>query len=160
MPKTNKDMKLPTEEELQKILMYVNSSNDLWNGLMLLYSVQSTVSALVPGTIPALDQVPLQDQFRTYSLATMVEISELVQEFNWKPWKNSTKQLDLPKIADEFADVLAFLGILVVYMQRVGVTPRMIADAYANKTKINVRRLMGEIEGYGNGPGHSDESVA
>jgi NTP pyrophosphatase (non-canonical NTP hydrolase) len=118
----------------------------LISGLYALMNTQLHVSAVV-GAIPPLHQSASPDQIRTYFLALIREVSELLEEFNWKPWK-AEKEINTEKIAEEFADVLAFLGILLVYAQCVGVFPSMLGRAYADKTAKNVSRFNGEVEGY------------
>lgn len=41
-------------------------------------------------------------------LAIMVEATEVLQELNWKSWKQTRKEIDKDKIADELADLLKF----------------------------------------------------
>jgi dimeric dUTPase (all-alpha-NTP-PPase superfamily) len=110
------------------------------------------VSSLVEGCIPETGEKATPDQLRTYFLALNVELMELLQELSWKPWKN-TKQIDEARVADEFADVLAFLGIIVVYLDSLGVPPSVLASAYAIKSRVNVERLLGKVAGYDNPTG-------
>lgn len=136
---------------------FIIVARDLANGLDALATVQKLVSAPVPGAIPVGTQHPSKDAVRTYTLALMVEVAEWVQTLDYKPWKNSDLQSDLreskERVADEFADILAFLGILVVYMEQFGINTEDIAAAYAAKSAENVRRITRNL---GNGPDNTD----
>ena len=123
------------------------SKYGLATGLDTLRFVQSNTSALAPNCIPDGNQTATADQLRTYFLALIIELGELVQELNWKPWKES-KSINKERVADEFADVLAFLGIILEYLDRMGVSPQDIAEQYAVKTEVNVNRFLGNVEGY------------
>jgi len=109
-------------------------------GLKSLSNVQIGVSDLV-GAIPSDGELPTGDQLRTYFLALMVETTELMNELNWKPWKKTQKEIDKPKVCDEFADILAFLGIITVYLESFGITSEELAAAYTKKSKVNVERF-------------------
>lgn len=116
-------------------------------GLAVLSSVQEIVSSAVPGAIPEPGISVTKDNFRAYTLALIVEISEFAQEFDYKSWSNNSNLLRVKdssskeRVLDEFADILAFLGVLLVYMERMGFSTRAIAEAYAYKTKVNMERL-------------------
>jgi hypothetical protein len=118
-------------------------TDDLAIGLQFLRGVQKIVSAPVPGAIPADGMLPTKDAVRTYTLAMIVETSEFLQTLNWKPWKDM-KNLDKDRIVDEFADILAFQGILVHYLFCLGITPGELAEAYAKKSVVNIERFLGE----------------
>ena len=55
-------------------------------GLGGLKDTQSIVSAKLPGALPEDGHFPSKEQIATYFSALYVEIAELQQEFNWKPW--------------------------------------------------------------------------
>lgn len=119
----------------------------LEGGLDMLRCVQENVSGLVPGAVP--DGPPSKDALRTYALALVVEAAEFLQTLDWKPWKNPGKAEasapDRERTADEFADILAFLGVLIVYLERMGLTPKDLAQAYMRKSVVNVDRFLGAI---------------
>ena len=119
----------------------------LFEGLDLLKSVQAITSDLTPDCIPPIGDEPTQDQIRTYALALMIETSEFVQELNWKPWKEN-KAINQERIIDEFADILAFTGILLVYLDRLGIPMQELALGYVKKTRVNVDRFLGKVSGY------------
>lgn len=89
-----------------------------------------------------------KDAMRAYFAAMVVELSELMQELDWKPWK--TKEvIDKAAVADEFADFLAFAGVLTAnVMAQTGLTPDDLAQAFERKTSINIQRARGEVDGY------------
>lgn len=125
----------------------LTAARDLANGLDVLVAMQKQVSIPVPGAIVTGAAWPSKDAVRTYSLAMIVEIAEWLQTLDWKPWKNAGveahpwQQADI--IADEFADILAFLGILTHYMDQWNITTEDIAAAYIRKSAENVRRING-----------------
>jgi len=123
----------------------VNSSKveKLAEGLKVLDDVQSVIGSAIPGWVEGDPEF-----IRTSWLALIVELSELLQLFNWKQWKDPIAP-DLPRMADEFADVLAFFGYLVVYLRLAGLDSVDLGKAYAHKTNVNSRRLAGKIPGYG-----------
>ena len=83
-----------------------------------------------------------------YALALLVEIGELLQELNWKPWKEG-REVNTQAVAEEMSDVLAFVGVLLDnLMVQSGLTLADIAAAYARKTDINLQRAGGEVAGY------------
>lgn len=142
-------LKLRLENTLNKINSELACGElaDLAMGLEYLRFVQNTTSSLTKGCIPDEIDLPSKDAIRTYFLALIVETGELIQELNWKPWKED-KQINHARVADEFADVLAFLGIIIVYLDRHGISPTILSEAYNNKTKINVSRFLGHVDGY------------
>jgi len=96
---------------------YLTGARDLANGLDVLVEMQKQVSSPVPGAIPTGSDWPTKDAVRTYTLAMIVEIAEWVQTLDYKPWKNSAPDaypVLSDTVADEFADILAFLGILTI----------------------------------------------
>jgi dimeric dUTPase (all-alpha-NTP-PPase superfamily) len=117
--------------------------DDLAMGLSFLQRVQKVVSSPVSGAIPADGMLPTKDAIRTYTLAMIVETSEFLQTLNWKPWKDM-KNLDKDRVVDEFADILAFQGIIIHYLFCLGITPGELAEAYAKKSITNIERFLGE----------------
>jgi NTP pyrophosphatase (non-canonical NTP hydrolase) len=124
----------------------------LAEGLRILKMTQREVGRAIPGWVEG------EPEFiRTTFLALVCELMELLQLFNWKQWKR-TVPFDASKAADEFADVLAFLGYVVLYLDQRGVGPDILARAYEDKTLTNKRRLAGKVEGYGVGRPWVDDS--
>ena len=89
-------------------------------------------------------RVPTKDAIRSYVLALFVELGEFVQELDWKPWKNG-KKIDKERVADEFADILAFLGVILVHLEALGIDEADLAKAYRMKSVTNLRRFLGEL---------------
>lgn len=118
---------------------------DLKQGFEALQTIQRVVSGAVPGAIPGPEDHNSKDAVRTYTLAMMVEIAEWVQTVGWKPWKDSDTDSFLREhssvVAEEFADILAFLGILLIYMDNWNITAEDVADAYLAKSVVNVERI-------------------
>lgn len=148
----------PTEESVKQAVAALDKLKDLNNslslvlGLSLLLDVQRNVSALVPGAVneankdTGLVEPPTKDQIRTVYTALSVELAELIQELDWKPWKN--KVPNTVNIANEFADILAFLGLLIFYLNSMGVSPYTLVKAYVEKTETNINRFQHKVEGY------------
>ncbi len=113
----------------------------LSNALALMALNQKTISAGDPECIPAEGHLPSKDAVRSYTLALMVETAEFIQELDWKPWKDKAK-VDTGRVADEFADILAFMGILILYLDRMGIPPGMLARQYRDKSKVNIDRFI------------------
>ncbi len=106
-------------------------------GLQVLLKTQQDVT---PKLDPQIFERPIDETTRTYILATIVELTELMDELDWKLW-TPPQPLDKDKIADEFADILAFLGIIQwILYHRVGLTPYDLARAYKAKTIENADR--------------------
>lgn len=115
-----------------------------------LSTVQETVSGLVPG---AISEEVTNKQIAVTAFALVGEIFELAQEVGWKDWKSNGELTEEKKmrIADEFADVLAFLGLLtLLIMKRTGLKSDDFAEAYFQKSKKNIQRFFGVSgeEGY------------
>jgi len=121
-------------------------------GLRALSGVQTLVSGMVPDALPLNpdDNYVPPANVLTYGFAFIKEVTELMDELGWKPWK-PRKPIDRARVADEFADILAFLGLLTIYVIRLaGLTPEELAMAYMRKSDVNVARFSGEVEGYRN----------
>lgn len=131
----------PNDEEVA--LMF------LTGGLQALRDTQEVVSAMVPDTVPASGEFTKPIVTAT-ALSMIMEVCELVNEhIPWKPWKPA-KPLENPeKAMDEFADILAFLGLMIVIMERrTGCTVADLVEAYKKKTVVNMNRFSGKVEEY------------
>lgn len=126
-------------------MIFGKEEKPLADGLRTLLAVQKVVSSAVPGAIYDADNPPTKDALRTYSLAFIVEMAEWLQELDFKPWKNGKPEVSLRShpavVAEEFADMLAFLGILISYMDNLGITPDDLARAYVKKSEQNIVRI-------------------
>lgn len=79
------------------------------------------------------------------ALALQVEVSELVEEFQWKYWKTRTEGFpirnDRARITGEAADVLHFLAHL---LNIAGVTEEELNEAMYQARRKNEKRRSGE----------------
>lgn len=118
-------------------------------GTEALRRMQSFVSSHYPDAVVVDEQRPTPEQVLTYCFAMQKEVAELADELGWKPWKFE-KPIDVGKTLAEFADVTAFYGLLLHYvMQATGATYREVVEAYITKSETNIRRALGQVEGYG-----------
>ena len=112
-------------------------------GLTELMRVQKHVSGLVPG---AISEEPTNEQIAYATFALQAELIELADELGWKKWKDNPKMTKEQRalVAEEFADVLAFVGqLLYLITQRTGLTISEIAESYRRKSQKNVARFLG-----------------
>jgi NTP pyrophosphatase (non-canonical NTP hydrolase) len=91
---------------------------------------------------------PSPRAFRDAVLGLMVEAGELFNAAKCKPWRldhpgpmGVTYGREREELLAEFADVLAFLGILVYQLDEAGFTAREVADAYVRKSEENRAKL-------------------
>lgn len=76
------------------------------------------------------------------SLALINEVSELLNEVNYKWWKNK-KEVDKSKVKEELVDVLHFL---IGMMIDVGASAEEIYDIYMRKNAENHNRQTGKSD--------------
>lgn len=109
-------------------------------GLQHLVERQRVVSQALDPTLFEGGQVD-KEQVGTIFAALITETTELLQELEWKPWKKSAKTPDPNRVADEFADILAFLGVaMLVIEEQTGLGPEALAAAYQAKVRVNLER--------------------
>ena len=77
------------------------------------------------------------------TLSLFSEVNELMNELNWKHWKNE-KELDYEAIKYEAIDILHFLLTVFIVLD---MTEKEIVDYYMNKNKENHERQEGKIKG-------------
>ena len=80
-------------------------------------------------------------ELRNYTVALMMEQSELLEEVSWKPWRNYEDQKPSPnmrKIAFEWVDCLFFL---VNQSFCLGLTADDILNAFETKLASNMARI-------------------
>jgi len=120
----------------------------LRDGLMALLEVHKITNQCVKHGNTTLDKCILtEDVLRTYTLALMVEVGEFIQTLNWKPWRKIHKQpsdAQRIKVLDEFADILAFIGVLLTILDAYGFSVHDIANAYSRKERTNMERFVAE----------------
>ena len=108
-------------------------------GLNVLATTQKDVTPILD---PQIFERPIDETTQTYLLAAIHGLHGLLDELDWKVW-TPPQELDKDRIADEFADVLAFLGIIEwILYHRVGLTLTDLAKAYKAKTKENASRAI------------------
>lgn len=112
-------------------------------GLSALDEIHTATNKLVRHESGRLDE-HLEDEsvLHTYVLATIVELVEFLQTMQWKPWRVSVKEEDREHILEEFADIMAFLGVLVTVLRAKGFSIADITNAYIRKELVNVRRFV------------------
>lgn len=131
------------EESIMNTALEAGGVANVYLGLLTLAETQHIVSGQLPGALE-----PNEENFRTYALALHDEIGEFVRELGWKPWKKPTP-INKERVSDEFADLLAFLGLFIHYMRDLGIDPYTLALQYAEKSRVNIDRMHGKVDGYG-----------
>lgn len=76
------------------------------------------------------------ERFKIYTLSTIVELSEMLQETNWKPWKKY-KEFDINKVRLEFIDSLCFMLHIANILK---INSKDITELYCYKRNINIKR--------------------
>lgn len=133
------------EATVMNTVLEAGGLGNIYLGLRSLAETQYLVSGQLPGALE-----PTKENFAVYALSLHDEIGEFVRELGWKPWKKDF-DIDRTRVADEFADILAFLGLFIHYLDRLGISPSDLARQYREKSEVNIRRMHGEVEGYGPG---------
>lgn len=150
-----------TDDELQRIealgqKVAAGESDRLEDATFLLFSALVRLADIQTDNMVRVGHTVLtKDLLAVYGQALSIEVSEFLNELPWKPWKTSTFKDVMESenlrdtIADEFADIIAFLGSWVSILNTLCISPFDLAEAYIEKTKINHARFAGEVEGYG-----------
>ena len=81
----------------------------------------------------------MEQWIQRLSLAMISEISELIDEVNFKWWKRA-RDVDIGRVRDELADILHFFVSMCLYA---GMDAAELFDRYAAKNKINFDRQDG-----------------
>lgn len=85
---------------------------------------------------------PTKSQVVEAGFALVNEVNEFIDELDWKSWK--TSEIDKEKVAEEFADVMAFFFLnAAIACDRAGLGPGDLVEAYKNKSIKNVKRMFG-----------------
>lgn len=123
-------------------LALYNSSKKIYDGIAGLAEIHAATVKLVDHEGGSLeDNLESADVLRTYVLALIVEAGEFIQTLDWKPWRKNPRVTDMDKTLDEFADILAFIGMIISILDALGVNPDEIAAAYLQKEHINIDRF-------------------
>ncbi|MDP2891740.1 MAG: dUTPase [Bacillota bacterium] len=93
-----------------------------------------------------LEAISMEEWLQKESLAVMAELSELLNEVNYKWWKNP-KQVDMGAVKEELVDVLHFFVSMCI---KAGLTAQELHDLYIQKNSENFKRQNGlsDKEGY------------
>lgn len=117
--------------------MIQNRTADIADGVRALTRVQRLVEE--EGSPESLE--PSGDNVRSCMLAIEEEVHELGRELNWRPW-HASRPINREKALKEAGDVLAFVGLLMLYlMELTDVTPDEIAAAYEQVSISNMELL-------------------
>ena len=80
-----------------------------------------------------------RDDIARYGLCLVLEAAELVNSLPWKRWARHPADLD--NAAEEFADMLCFVGSIIGLFNRLGVSTSELTIAYAKKVEENRKRF-------------------
>jgi NTP pyrophosphatase (non-canonical NTP hydrolase) len=97
-------------------------------------------------TLKAFQTGDLKDDLARYGLCLVLEAAELVNALPWKHWARNPSSLE--KASEEFADLLCFIGSLVLLFNRLGVSTADLTLAYLEKVQDNRDRFATYLEGY------------
>lgn len=91
------------------------------------------------------------EDFRSAALGAFVELGELVNECQWKPWReyNPPTDAERQKVREEFADVLHFIAWMMNNLEdRFGLTPSDFAETFMAVHERNIARFSGQVPGH------------
>lgn len=83
--------------------------------------------------------IPMEQWVQKDILAIISELGEVLDEVNFKWWKNP-KEVDLAALSEELVDVLHFFLSMCIH---VGLDPDTIYRIYVEKNKENFNRQLG-----------------
>lgn len=142
--KNKYDQQLLLADLVNRIVLPRNTPK-IQAGIEALFEIHNQTNEMVKQGNSKLNDVLLEkDTIRTYVLALNVEVMEFLQTLDWKPWKNGTQESD-ERVLDEFADILAFIGVLITILKAMGFDESDITKAYISKEETNVARFMQKI---------------
>ena len=113
----------------------------LAEGLFVLKKTQHFISSKSPDGPKVLEDWTDPEFVRNYCLAMIVEVTEFMNELNWKPWLTEKKKVDREKLIMEAADILAFLGVILKMLSANGISTTDLARAYDQKSTKNLARF-------------------
>lgn len=79
-----------------------------------------------------------EEALKENALALIVEVTEMLNEINWKPWKETKKEINQEALLYEIVDILQFMGNII---NAAGITAEALEDAYRQKLMINTKRI-------------------
>ena len=86
--------------------------------------------------------IPMEQWLQKQTLAMLSELAELLEEVNFKWWKNP-KPVDSDRVKEELVDILHFFVSMCL---SAGLTPQELHDRYTSKNKENFARQRGQSE--------------
>jgi dimeric dUTPase (all-alpha-NTP-PPase superfamily) len=115
-------------------------------GLEALIAIQAEGAKNLPDDLHPLDQA----DFRTAALGMFVELGELVNEAQWKPWRSYKEPTiaERQRVLKELADVLHFLPWMIRNLgTRFSFRAQDVAQAFLEVHEENVARFTGRVPG-------------
>ncbi len=114
-------------------------------GLKVLIDCQAVVSAPIPGALNG-----SRETLVAYAYSLIEEVQETLREVGVKPWKKAAEP-DVARVVEETADILAFLGILLINLAKAcELDPEdfawMVATQYQKTSQNNFRRFEHGLE--------------
>lgn len=93
-----------------------------------------------------LQDIPMEQWLQMQTLAMISELSELIDEVNFKWWKNE-KPVDINRVRDEIVDILHFFVSMCL---RSGMDADELFERYTRKNRENFDRQHGlsDKQGY------------
>lgn len=89
-----------------------------------------------------LQDICMEEWIQKETLAMMSELAELIDEVNFKWWKNK-KEVDASLVKDELVDILHFFVSMCI---KTGMDAQELFDRYLAKNKENFDRQHGRSE--------------
>jgi dimeric dUTPase (all-alpha-NTP-PPase superfamily) len=86
-----------------------------------------------------LQDIPMEQWIQKETLAMISELAELIDEVNFKWWKNE-KPVDVDKVKDELVDILHFFVSMCL---KTGMNAQELFQRYLDKNKENFDRQNG-----------------
>lgn len=93
----------------------------------------------------SLENIPMQEWLQKQTLAMVSELAELLDEVNFKWWKNP-HELNREAIHEELSDILHFFISMCI---EAGMTAEDLYNVYIGKNKENVMRQEGKSQKQG-----------
>ena len=87
-----------------------------------------------------LEAVPMEEWLQKHTLAMISELSELLDEVNFKWWKNP-KEIDTAAVQEELSDIMHFFVSMCI---DAGMSAEDLYQVYVGKNKENFRRQDGQ----------------
>lgn len=122
------------------------AADALRQGLEALTLIQGVGASDLPARLLKLDQA----DFRTAALGMFVELGELVNECQWKPWRRYAPPTadERQKALKELGDVLHFLAWMLRNLEeRLDINESDVALAFIDVARENRRRFTGQVAG-------------